>query len=89
MANSPHETETFTFSRRSACDLSFNIVNTPGFNGLKKTDIEITMGLASIFEITFCSQFMVSGVVFMHKITDARFEASILMNLRYWRKAEG
>ncbi|CAO2658509.1 Nn.00g062320.m01.CDS01 [Neocucurbitaria sp. VM-36] len=54
------------------------LVDTPGFNDTKRSDIDI---LSSISNWTSLNKVTISGVVYMHRITDKRFTGASRMNL--------
>ncbi|KAJ4365015.1 hypothetical protein N0V83_008631 [Neocucurbitaria cava] len=54
------------------------VVDTPGFNDTKRSDIDILSSISSWLSLNDVS---ISGVVYMHRITDKRFTGASRMNL--------
>lgn len=65
------------------------LVDTPGFDDTNKTDTEVLTSLASHVSQMYKDRVELSGIVYLHRITDVRFNGSAVKNLRMFRKLCG
>ncbi|KAG9496349.1 hypothetical protein J7337_012936 [Fusarium musae] len=65
------------------------LVDTPGFNDTYKSDAEILLDLAKWLEVMYRQNAKLTGILYLHRITDVRMEGSALRNLKMFRKLCG
>ncbi|KAF2683653.1 P-loop containing nucleoside triphosphate hydrolase protein, partial [Lentithecium fluviatile CBS 122367] len=83
------ETRGFSITNFEQNGIRFCVVDTPGFDDTSRTDVEILIELANFLESRFRAQFLFSGIVYMHRITDVRFTGSHRKQIQYLRKLCG
>ena len=64
------------------------MVDTPGFNDTVRSDTEILMSLVDWMKESY-EEKELSGIIYLHSISDARMTRSSLQNLRMFRKLCG
>ena len=64
------------------------LVDTPGFNNTIRSDTEILISLVDWMK-EFYNKNRLSGIIYLHSISDARMTRSSLQNLRMFRKLCG
>ena len=64
------------------------LVDTPGFNDTNRSDTEILMSLVDWMQDCYQDR-QLSGIIYLHDITQARMTGSSLTNLRMFRKLCG
>jgi len=65
------------------------LVDTPGFNDTYKSDTEILLDLARWLEVTYRQNAKLTGIIYLHRITDVRMDGSAMRNLKMFRKLCG
>ncbi|KAL8826199.1 MAG: hypothetical protein Q9191_003951 [Dirinaria sp. TL-2023a] len=65
------------------------LVDTPGFNDTERSDTEILYSLAEWMKDSYDDDILLSGIIYLHSISDARMTNSSLQNLRMFRKLCG
>lgn len=65
------------------------LVDTPGFNDTYKSDTEILLDLAKWLEVTYRQNAKLTGIIYLHRITDVRMDGSAMRNLKMFRKLCG
>lgn len=67
----------------------FSIVDTPGFNDTYRSDNDVLKELAEWLLKSYQDGIKISGIIYLHRISDPRMEGSALRNLRMFRKLCG
>ncbi|KAL8838636.1 MAG: hypothetical protein Q9170_002044 [Blastenia crenularia] len=70
-------------------DRYVRLVDTPGFNDTNRTDTEILSALADWMKVSYSENMLLSGIIYLHSISDTRMTHSSLQNLRMFRKLCG
>ncbi|KAL9036643.1 MAG: hypothetical protein Q9180_004180 [Flavoplaca navasiana] len=65
------------------------LVDTPGFNDTHRSDTEILTALADWMKSSYQEDMILSGIIYLHAISDTRMTHSSLQNLRMFRKLVG
>ncbi|KAL8924264.1 MAG: hypothetical protein Q9172_002777 [Xanthocarpia lactea] len=65
------------------------LVDTPGFNDTNRTDTEILTALADWMKSSYHGDMLLSGIIYLHAISDTRMTQSNVQNLRMFRKLCG
>jgi len=65
------------------------LVDTPGFSDTNLSDTEILRRIATWMKDTYDDGFLLSGIIYLHRITDIRMEGPSLKNLRMMEKLCG
>lgn len=65
------------------------LVDTPGFNDTNRSDTEILTALADWMKSSYHDKMLLSGIIYLHAISDTRMTHSSLQNLRMFRKLCG
>jgi len=65
------------------------LVDTPGFSDTNFSDTEILRRIAVWMKATYDDGFLLSGIIYLHRIIDPRMEGPSLKNLRMMRKLCG
>lgn len=65
------------------------LVDTPGFNDTNRSDTEILTALADWMKSSYQDEMRLSGIIYLHAISDTRMTHSSLQNLRMFRKLCG
>ena len=65
------------------------LVDTPGFNDTNRSDTEILTALAEWMKRSYEDDMRLSGIIYLHGISDTRMTHSSLQNLRMFRKLCG
>ncbi|KAF8853213.1 hypothetical protein BDZ45DRAFT_598912 [Acephala macrosclerotiorum] len=76
----------------SACKIggcSVTLVDTPGFDDSKRSDTEILTLIADWLESSYNTDALLSGIIYLHRISDIRMSGSSIKNLRMFRKLCG
>jgi hypothetical protein len=66
-----------------------HLVDTPGFDDSFKNDAEILDGIAEFLRQVHDQRGKLSGILYLHQITDARMRGSALKNLTMFQKLMG
>ncbi|KAG6335339.1 hypothetical protein ID866_3750 [Astraeus odoratus] len=65
------------------------LVDTPGFDDTKKSDLEILQSISDWLTKTYKKEALLSGLLYFHRITDNRMAGTPLKNLRVFQKLCG
>lgn len=65
------------------------LVDTPGFDDTRMTDVDVLCALARWLEETYIKGCRLSGLLYLHRITDVRMSGSRRRNLRMFRRLCG
>ena len=80
------EVQSFTFEHG---DKKFSLVDTPGFDDTYRSDNDVLKELADWLIGSFRDGVKISGVIYLHRISDPKMEGTALRNLRMFRKLCG
>jgi hypothetical protein len=69
--------------------LRVHLIDTPGFNDTYLSDTEVLRTLASWLSQSFKSGIRLSGIIYMHRISDIGFRGSAMKNLIMFKKLCG
>lgn len=67
----------------------FSIVDTPGFNDTYRSDNDVLKELADWLLGSYQEGVKISGIIYLHRISDTKMEGTALRNLRMFRKLCG
>ena len=70
-------------------DRTIVLVDTPGFDDTHKKDADVLKLLANWFEATYRSGTKLSGIIYLHRITDDRMRGSSMRSMRMFRQLCG
>ncbi|CAK4034540.1 P-loop containing nucleoside triphosphate hydrolase [Lecanosticta acicola] len=76
---------TFYWNRRTRVHL----IDTPGFDDTNRKDVEVLRDIASWLVVTARQDILLSGLVYLHPISDNRFRGSALRNLFMFKQLCG
>ncbi|KAG0641238.1 P-loop containing nucleoside triphosphate hydrolase protein [Tuber brumale] len=65
------------------------LVDTPGFNDTNRSDTEVLRAIADWTSTTYREKRLLSGIIYLHPITQARMGGSALKNLRMFQSLCG
>ena len=65
------------------------LVDTPGFNDTERSDTDILALLADWMKGSYNEDMLLSGIIYLHSISEVRMTNSIVTNLRMFRKLCG
>jgi hypothetical protein len=65
------------------------LVDTPGFDDTDRIDTEILTLIADCFQGSYEDRVFLSGIIYLHRISDVRMSGSSTKNLRLFRKLCG
>ncbi|KAI4209097.1 MAG: hypothetical protein LQ351_007933 [Letrouitia transgressa] len=65
------------------------LVDTPGFNDTVRSDTEILTTLAEWMKASYDENMLLSGIIYLHSISDSRMTRASVQNLRMFRKLCG
>lgn len=65
------------------------LVDTPGFSDTNLSDTEILTRIADWMKAAYYEGFLLSGIIYLHRIIDPRMEGPSLKNLRMMKKLCG
>lgn len=66
-----------------------HLVDTPGFDDTNRTDKEVLKEIATWLGTTYTQKIRLSGIVYLHRITDTRMQGSAKKNLLMFKKLCG
>lgn len=70
-------------------DRKYVLFDTPGFDDTTRSDTEVLRLLASWLAMSYKKGVRLSGIIYMHRISDPRMSGSTLRNLRIFKKLLG
>jgi hypothetical protein len=65
------------------------LVDTPGFDDTNRSDTDVLTEIATWMEKTYHHGMLLTGIIYIHRITDKRITGSSMKNLRLFRKLCG
>ncbi|KAN0098824.1 P-loop containing nucleoside triphosphate hydrolase [Hyaloscypha variabilis] len=65
------------------------LVDTPGFDNTNRSDAEVLKDVAFWLAASYTKEVRLAGIIYLHRITDARMQSSALRNLRMLRNLCG
>ncbi|KAA8893581.1 P-loop containing nucleoside triphosphate hydrolase protein [Sphaerosporella brunnea] len=65
------------------------LVDTPGFNDTHRSDTDVLKDIVAWTSQTYKEKRLLSGIIYLHRITDVRMEGSALKNLRMFKSLCG
>ncbi|PWW79643.1 hypothetical protein C7212DRAFT_275951 [Tuber magnatum] len=65
------------------------LIDTPGFNDTTKTDTEVLADICAWTSLNYRKGRLLSGIIYLHRITDVRMDGSSLKNLRMFQRLCG
>lgn len=68
---------------------NITLVDTPGFDDTYRSDAEILQSIVEWLTTTYKEGTRLSGILYLHRITDVRLQGSALRNLRVFRELCG
>jgi len=68
---------------------TITLVDTPGFNDSNRTDTDVLKDIVAWTSSTYKEKRLLSGIIYLHRISDVRMEGSALKNLRMFRSLCG
>jgi len=81
------EIEDFAFMYNNS--LRVHLIDTPGFDDTNKKDVEVLRDIAGWLGVTYQKKIMLSGLIYLHPISDNRLRGSALRNLFMFKKLCG
>jgi len=69
--------------------LKVHLIDTPGFDDTNRSDVEVLQNLAHWLSISFEKGIKLSGIIFLHRISDVRLAGSARRNLLMFKKLCG
>lgn len=70
-------------------DKNFYLVDTPGFDDSNRPDQEILRELSSWLTMTYSENIKLSGIIYLHRVMDVRFNGAAARNLAMFKKLCG
>lgn len=64
-------------------------IDTPGFDGTNLSDVQVLQNIAHWLSMSLKSGVKLSGIIYLHRITDPRMTGSIRRNLLMFKKLCG
>ena len=65
------------------------LIDTPGFNDTKRTEAQVLQDIAVWLEQTYKRNVCLSGLIYLHRISDRKMEGSAVRNLHMFQKLCG
>lgn len=81
------EVTVYSFQHDSGCRVF--LIDTPGFNDTHRSDTDVLKDVALFLSQTYASNVRLSGIVYLHPITDVRMTGSSLRNLNMFQSLCG
>jgi hypothetical protein len=73
---------TFTYKDgKNNTDILVHLIDTPGFDDTNKNDAEVLKDIANWLNTTYQNETLLSGVLYLHRISDSRMQGSAKRNL--------
>lgn len=69
--------------------INVTLLDSPGFNDTYRSDTDVLLDISSFLSDTYSKGFRLSGIIYLHPISNARMEGSSLRSLRMFRKLVG
>ncbi|PWW78612.1 hypothetical protein C7212DRAFT_292113, partial [Tuber magnatum] len=80
------QVESYSFHHAGA---TITLVDTPGFNDTTRTDTEVLAEICDWTSKTYREERLLSGIIYLHRVTDVRMDSSAVKNLRTFQKLCG
>ncbi|KAH7400673.1 P-loop containing nucleoside triphosphate hydrolase protein [Phaeosphaeria sp. MPI-PUGE-AT-0046c] len=68
---------------------TYVLIDTPGFDDSYRSNDEIVETILQWLEKTYRARMLLSGIIYLHRISDARMQGSSLQNIRMFRRLCG
>ena len=68
---------------------NITLVDTPGFDDTSRSDTDVLIQIANWLRDSYKEATLLSGIIYMHRISDLRMSGSSIKNLRMFRKLCG
>lgn len=65
------------------------LIDTPGFNDTNRSDIDILTSIAHYLSVSYANRINISGIIFLHRISDNRMSSSMKRNINMFKKLVG
>jgi len=89
LASCTSDIQAVQYSCPERSDLNIIFVDTPGFDDTNKSDLEILEMLAKWLKDTYQKHVKLSGILYLHRISDNRMAGTPLKNLRMFEQLCG
>lgn len=73
----------------SNTDKRLFLIDTPGFDDTHKSDTDILREVADWLQRAYQNRILLSGIIYLHRVTDVRMGGSAMKNLRMFKKLCG
>ena len=70
-------------------DRTVHLIDTPGFDDTKKSDTDVLKDIAGWLLKAYQQDIRLSGMVYLHSISETRMKGSHMTNLRMFQKLAG
>ncbi|KIW10600.1 hypothetical protein PV08_11564 [Exophiala spinifera] len=67
----------------------FFMIDTPGFDDTYKSDSDVLSDIAIWLRDAYQRNFLLTGIIYLHRIIDVRFGGASMLNQRLWRRICG
>ncbi|KAH8704540.1 P-loop containing nucleoside triphosphate hydrolase protein, partial [Phaeosphaeriaceae sp. PMI808] len=78
--------ETYSFQYKGR---TVHMIDTPGIDNPSKSDMDVLKEIAQWLSMSYLNQIQLSGIIYLHRISEPRMTASAMANLRVIRKLCG
>ncbi|RSL88429.1 hypothetical protein CEP51_001744 [Fusarium floridanum] len=82
-------TETVTAIRMDYKGVKLTLLDSPGFNDTYRSETQILNSISSFLSESYSHGFQLSGIIYLHAISNPRMEGSARLSLRMFRKLVG
>ncbi|RSM15085.1 hypothetical protein CDV31_005166 [Fusarium ambrosium] len=82
-------TETVTAIRMDYKGVRLTLLDSPGFNDTYRSETQILNSISSFLSESYSHGFQLSGIIYLHPISNPRMEGSARLSLRMFRKLVG
>ena len=70
-------------------DVTVYLIDTPGFDDTNRSDNEVLCEIAAWLTRSYTAQIRLSGIIYLHRISDSRMQGSAKRNLLMFKKLCG
>jgi len=81
------EVEDFSFMWNS--HIRVHLIDTPGFDDTKRKDTDVLRDIAGWMAVTYTNKIKLSGIIYLHRITDPRMGGTQMRNLTMFKELCG
>lgn len=81
------EVEDFTFMWNDK--IRIHLIDTPGFDDTKRKDTDVLRDIAGWMAVTYTNKIKLSGIIYLHRITDPRMGGTQMRNLTMFKELCG